>query len=393
LINNQYYKNANSTEEISPVLSEAVEIQKAKRREEEENNKLYLPPLSLKINTTYSKENNEEDIYNKSLKSMLNDIQAINSDISFKLNKIEQNSIKIKNNNAQNMQTNQVNSMNNNKNMMNHFCIPKNNTFKTKNIIGNLLKKDNEKTLQPINRFLTNKGKIKCNLSTKKLKNVPSAGNIKQANNTGNNISKNNNYNMNKENKNIVANSPWNVKNEPIIDQKNNKFENRAKSSISRNVKTLPRSAKSRGNSKNQKKDQNNSNDNRNNEIKKNDNKEKTIRINEIYNKGKEENYNNSIFDENKNNKNNYFNNKRNNKFQNSDIDINNYNNRKSNSFGNDNSYGNIKYNKSIEKNKRNINNYQGKIISKEKEIINKQTTPFYRSNKSKNKITQEIII
>ena len=390
MINNQYFKNANSTEEILPVLSEAVEIQKAKRNREEENNKLYLPPLSLKINNTYSKDNNNEDIYNKSLKSMLNDIQAINSDISFKLNKIEQNSIKIKNSNTQNMQNNQINSINNNKNMMNHFLIPKNNTFKTKNIIGNLLKKDNDKTLQPINRFMTNKGRIKCNLSSKKLKNVPSAGNMKQVNNSGNNNSKNNNYIINKENKNIIANSPWNAKNEPLMDVKNNKFENRAKSSIARNVKTLPRSAKSRGNSKNQKKEQNNSIENKNYDNKKNENKEKTIRINEMYNKGKEENNNNSIYDESKNYKNNYFNNKRNNKFQNSDIDLHNYNSRKSNSFGNDNSCGNIKGNKSIEKNKKNLN---CKIISKEKEKINKQTTPFYRSNKSKNKITQEIII
>ena len=395
VINHKFFKNSNSTEEIIPVLSEAVDFHKIKRERETENNKLFLPPLSLKINNTYSKDANDEDIYNKSLKSMLNDIQAINSDISFKLNKIEQCSNKIKNKTNQNIQNigigNQSNTINNIKNNINnHFFIPNNNSFKTKNLIGNLFKKDADKTIQPINRFVTNKLKLKCNPSTKKLKNVPSAGNIKSMNKVGNNISKN----INKENKNIITNSPWNAKNDPVMDIKNNKFENRTKSSIVRNVKSLPRSAKSRGNSKNEKKEQNNSNENRNKniEIKKNENKERIIRINEIFNKGKEENNHNSTYDDNKNEKNNYINNKRKNKFQNSDIDINNYNNnRKSNSFGND-SYGNIKENKSSEKNKKKEIN-QGKFISKDKEKKQKPSTPFYRSNKSKNKLTQDIII
>ena len=89
----------------------------------------------------------------------------------------------------------------------------------------------------------------------------------------------------------------------PAIDIKNNKGENRTKSSImTRNVKTLPRSAKSR---KSQKKEQNESNEkkNKNNDNKKNIYKEKTIRINEIFNKEKEEINNNSLFNDNRNEK------------------------------------------------------------------------------------------
>ena len=386
-INNPYFKNSNSTVEMMPVLSEATEFQKVKRERENENNKLYLPPLSLKINNTYSKDATDEDIYNKSLKSMLNDIQAINSDISFKLNIIEQkeNNLKNKNINQNIVNNNQSNTINTIKTNINHFAIPNNNSFKNKNMIGNLFKKDNEKTLQQNYRLTNIKPKnLRIYSSTKKLKNVPSASNIKVVNNVENNISKNSNYNFNKENKNIVTNSPWNMKNMPVIDMKNNKNENRNKSSITRNVKTLPKSAKSRNNSKNKKKEESNEKKNKNNENKenkenkKNINQEKTIIINELFNKEKEEN-NESLFNDNKNEKY-YINNKRKNKFQNSDIDINNINkNRKSNSFGNDNA--NIKENKYNQKEKN---------ISKEK--INKPSTPYNRMNKEKKKISQDVI-
>jgi hypothetical protein len=377
-----------------PVLSEAIEYQKIKRERENENNKLYLPPLSLKINNTYSKDTTDEDIYNKSLKSMLNDIQAINSDISFKLNIIEQqsNNIKNKNRNQNNIvNNNQINTISTIKTNINHFAIPNNNSFKNKNIIGNLFKKDTDKTIQQNLRLTNNKTKnFRIYSSTKKLKNVPSAGNIKPINNVENNISKNINYNINKENKNFVTNSPWNVRNIPAIDIKNNKIDNRNKSSLNRNVKNLPKSAKSRGDSKNTKKDESNEKKNKNNENKKNINQEKTIRMNEIFNKEKEDN-NESIINENKNEKYNYMNNKRKNKFQNSDIDINNINkNRKSNSFGNDT--GNTKENKSNQKEKKETTYYginQEKNISKEK--INKPSTPYYRMNKEKKRISQDI--
>ena len=391
-VNNRFFKNSNSTVEIVPVLSEAAEYQKVKRERENENNKLYLPPLSLKINNTYSKDATDEDIYNNSLKSMLNDIQAINSDISLKLNIIQQNSIntKTKINNQNILPNEQTNTINNIKSNINHFYIPNNNTFKNKNSIGNLFKKDTDKTIQPINRLMTNKTKnLRFNSSAKKLKNVPSAGNIKPIINTGNNNSKIVNNNVNKENKNIINNSPWNTRNNPAIEVKNTKNENRTKSSITRNVKTLPRSAKSRNNSKNQKKNENESKEKNNkNEIKKNVNQEKTIRMNEIFNKGKEE-INNYLFDG-KNEKYN-INDKRKNKFQNSDVNI---NNRKSNSLGNENSNGNIKENKSIEKEKKALGNIkvnQEKYI-KDKEKI-KPATPFYYMAKSKNKILQNVYI
>ena len=395
-INNPYFKNSNSTVEMIPVLSEAVEYQKVKRDRENENNKLYLPPLSLKINNTYSKDTTDEDIYNKSLKSMLNDIQAINSDISFKLNIIEQQSNNIKNKNQNQLQNNivnnnQINTINTIKTNINHFAIPNNNSFKNKNIIGNLFKKDIDKTIQQNLRLTNNKTKnFRIYSSTKKLKNVPSAGNIKPINNVENNISKNLNYNINKENKNFVTNSPWNVRNIPAIDIKNNKIDNRNKSSLNRNVKNLPKSAKSRGDSKNTKKDGSNEKKNKNNENKKNTNQEKTIRMNEIFNKEKEDN-NESIINENKNEKYNYMNNKRKNKFQNSDIDINNINkSRKSNSFGNDT--GNTKENKSNQKEKKETAYYginQEKNISKEK--INKPSTPYYLMNKEKKRISKDI--
>ena len=397
-LNNRIFKNSNSTVEIIPVLSEAAEFQKVKRERENKDNKLYLPPLSLKINNTYSKDATEEDIYNNSLKSMLNDIQAINSDISLKLNIIQQNSIntKNKNNHQNNLANDQTNTINNNKtNNINHFYIPNNNTFKNKNMIGNLFKKDTDKTIQPISRLISNKAKnLRFNSSAKKLKNVPSAGNIKPIINPVNNNSKIINNNMNKENKNTLNNSPWiSRNNNPIIEIKNNKNDNRTKSSMNRSVKPLPRSAKSRNNSKNQKKNENNENKEKNNknEIKKNVNQEKTIIMNEIFNKEKEE-INNLIYIENKNEKYNYFNDKRKNKFQNSDININNINNRKSNSLGNENTNGNIKENKSTEKEKGpgNLRENQEKYI---KDKRNKQITPFFHMNKSKNKILQNVYI
>ena len=404
-INNPFLKNSNSTMQIMPVLSDVSEYQK-KRERENENNKLYLPPLSLKINNTYSK-NNDEDLNNQSLKSMLNDIQAINSDISFKLNIIEQksNKIKIKSNTNnininEGLNQNQGNSISNIKNNIHHFFIPNNNTFKTKNLNGNLFKKDTEKTIQPINRINTNKSKnLSFNSGTKKLKNIPSVMNIKPSNNIGNYNSKNNNYiNLNnftnKEVKNIITNSPWNNKNMPVIDEKNTKNENRAKTSLTRNIKILPRSAKSRTDSKNKKKEQYESNNKKNRNIKKVGSKERITRLNEMYNKGKEEINNNSMLVENKNGNNNYIKNKRKNKFQNSDMSIS--NNRKSSSFGRDISNGNLNENKSsLEKEKKLSNNgtNQDNLNSKEKNRMNKPASPFYHVNKIKNKISPDLII
>ena len=223
-LNNPFLRNSNSTFQILPILSEIGENQNKKIEPEGENNKLFLPPLSLKINNTDFK--NDEDINNKSIKSMLNNIQAVNSDISFKFNMIEQKSNKIKNKNNNNSYTlndglvNQTNTINNVKNSIHHYFIPNNNTFKTKN----LLKKDQDRSTQ-IYRLNTNKANnFSFNSLTKKLKNAPSLSNMKSINNSGNNILKNNNMdnNINKD-KNIISNSPWKGKNIPVIDTKNNK--------------------------------------------------------------------------------------------------------------------------------------------------------------------------
>ena len=59
--------------------------------------------------------------------------------------------------------------------------------------------------------------------------------------------------NINKDTKNIISNSSWKGNNITVIDTKNNKNENRTRTTLSRNIKIIPRSAKSRTNSKNQK--------------------------------------------------------------------------------------------------------------------------------------------
>ena len=197
------------------------------------------------INNTSSK--NVEDIYNKSIKSMLNDIQNLNSDISFKLKIIEQqqqsNKLKYKLNQNNKIGLNQCNSINNIKNTNtstgNHLIIPNNNNCKTKNIIRNLFQKNNEKNIHQIRTIMANRSKILKfnNSSSKKLKNIPSVGNIKN--------SKINNSNNNANNSKLIKN----------IEIKN-KNENRTKSTITRNVNPLPRSAKSRTNSKNTNKDE-----------------------------------------------------------------------------------------------------------------------------------------
>ena len=386
-INNPFLKNSNSTFQIMPVLSEVVENQNKKIEPEGENNKLYLPPLSLKINNIDLKF--DEDINNKSIKSMLNNIQAVNSDISFKINMIEQKSNKLKNKNNNSPYNlndgpaNQSNTINNVRNNIHHYFIPNNNTFKTKN----LLKKDQDRSAQ-IYRLNTNKtNNFSFNSLTKKLKNVPSLANMKSINNSGNNILKNNNMdnNINKDTKNIISNSPWKGKNMPVIDTKNNKNENRPRTTLSRNIKILPRSAKSRTNSKNQKKVQNDIIE----KNKKNDNKK---RLDELLKKGKEEINNNSMIVDNKIENNNYINYKRKNKFQNSDLSL---NNRKSSSFGENTSNRNAKQNKSNENKQKKGNNStlnHDFSNSKEKSRINKPESPFYHINKLKNKISQDLI-
>ena len=191
--------------------------------------------------------------------------------------------------------------------------------------------------------------------------------------------------NINKDTKNIISNSPWKGKNMPVIDTKNNKNENRPRTTLSRNIKILPRSAKSRTNSKNQKKVQNDIIE----KNKKNDNKK---RLDELLKKGKEEINNNSMIVDNKIENNNYINYKRKNKFQNSDLSL---NNRKSSSFGENTSNRNAKQNKSNENKQKKGNNStlnHDFSNSKEKSRINKPESPFYHINKLKNKISQDLI-
>ena len=336
-VNTQISKYSTNTVNINPSLSESSDFFKLTKNKEikKENSELFLPVLSLKPNNTCSKEN-DEDIYNSSIKSMLNNIKAINSDISFKFNIIEQ---KYKNKNTHNNTSLDENTNNIKKNNT-YYDIPNNNSnYKTINLIQNLFKKETEKTVQQNLSYKGNKNK--GNSDNKNLKNVSSASNIKTINKT----------NSNKLN---IINTPLNIK--------NNKQEARTKSTLTRMVKNLPKSAKSSTNLKNEKEKRNDIQLNKETEIFKNDNQEKIIKLEEIFNKAKEE-----------------INNKRKNKFQKSDLEIINNNNNNPNSLGNDIIDNYLSENKIFTRNKENI--------PKKKKEKNKQVSPFYKAFKIKSKI------
>ena len=177
---------------------------------------------------------------------------------------IEQKTNNIKNKNNHN-NISQENTLNNISNNITYNEIPYNNkTYKSKNLIQNLFKKETEKTVQTNN---SNKAKNKLRSTSKKLKNVPSACNIKVIN-KGNN------------NKNSIVNTPINVK--------NNKNEIRNKSSLNRIVKNLPKSAKSSTNLKSNRTNENENLIGKETEIV-NNNEEKILKLEELFNKAKEE--------------------------------------------------------------------------------------------------------
>ena len=321
---------------VNNSLSDSNEFLKLKKdnENENENNELYLPKLSYKISNTCNKDNNNDGIYNSSLKSMLNDIKAINSDISFKFNIIEQkaNNIKNKNKNNNNYNTSQDDTINN-KNNITYNDIPINNRMdKSKNLIQNLFNKENEKGVK---HNSSNKEKNKLYSTSKKLKNIPSACNIKVVN-KGNN-----------SNKGSFIATP--------INTKNNKNETRTKSSITRTVKNLPKSAKSSSNLKSNRANKNENQMNKDTEILNiNENPEKQLKLEEIFNKAKEEVIN-----------------KRKYKYQKDESEF--INNLYPNSLNNEK-----------------IDNYliDNKIsLMPKKKDKNKQTSPFYRAFKIKSKI------
>ena len=205
-------KNSTHSLNLNPSFSESNDFLKSNGKNEK--NELYLPKLSFKVSNTCSKDNNEEDIFNSSIKSMLNNIKEINSDINFKFNIIEQKDNNIKNKNNHNNKS-QENTYNNISNNMTYSEIPYNNNYKPKNIIQNLFKKEIEKAVQANSSY---KVKNKVNSASKKLKNIPSAFNIK-ASNKGN------------SNKVTNLNTP--------INNKNNKNEIRSKSSLIKNLQLI----------------------------------------------------------------------------------------------------------------------------------------------------------
>ena len=334
--NTQMSKNSSFSLNLNPTFSESNDFLKSKMKNDNETNELYLPKLSFKISNTCSKDNNEEDVYNSSIKSMLNNIKEINSDINFKFNIIEQKDNNSKNKNNHNINKSQDNTINNINNNMTYSEIPYNNNSKTKNIIQNLFKKENEKNAQTNSSY---KVRNKLNSVSKKLKNIPSACNIKTIN-KGN------------SNKATNLNTPNNIK--------NNKNESRAKSTI---IKNLPKSAKSTINLKSNASDKNIEIDvplSKETEIYKiNDNKEKIMQLEELFNKAKEEIMN-----------------KRNNKFQNSEPEINNNFNKNTNPIGKERIDSYFIDNKIYYKNKD--------ILQTKKKNKNKQASPFYKGYKVK---------
>ena len=335
--NTQMSKYSTNSLKIYPSLSESNEFYNLQKEKLNENNILYLPKLSSKINNTCTKENIEEDICNSSIKTMLNNIKEINSDLSFKFNIIEQKNNNIKNKNNHNNVISLENTNNNISKNISYNEIPYNSTnYKEKNIIQNLFKKESVKTLQQNSSY---KGKNKLNSSSKKLKNVPSACNIK----------------IKKEGINKTNTTPMNTK--------NNKNESRTKSSLNRIVKNLPKSAKSSTNLQTNKVEENNYQLNKETEIFKNNfNNEKIVKLEELFNQAKEE-----------------ITNKRKNKFQCNELEIINNMIPNSNSKGKEKTDNYIIDNKIISKNK-------GNFQANKKDKI-KQISPFYRAYKFKSKV------
>ena len=334
--NTQISKYSSNSLNLNPSFSESNDFLKLKK--ENEKNELYLPKLSVKANNTCSKENNDEDFFNSSIKSMINNIREINSDINFKFNIIEQKNNNIKNKNNHNNNASQENTFNNISNNITYNEIPYNNrTYKSKNIIQNLFKKETEKNIQT---HYSNKAKSKIRSTSKKLKNVPSACNIKTIN-KGNN------------NKNSIVNTPINVK--------NNKNEIRNKSSLNRIVKNLPKSAKSSTNLKSNRTNENENLIGKETEIV-NNNEEKILKLEELFNKAKEEIMN-----------------RRKNKFQYSDPEIINNLNKNSNSKGKEKKDNFLVDNKTFGRNQD--------FIQNKKKDKNRQVGQFYRAYKVKGKI------
>ena len=343
--NTQKQKYSPKSLNINPSFSESNDFLRLKKEKEisKQNSELYLPFLPSKINQTCFKENHDENIYNSSIQSMLNSIKEINSDISFKFNIIEQNK---KNKNNHN-NTSQEAKDNNIKNSVTCYDIPNNNNYKTKNLIQKLFKKETEKMLKQNSSFKgINKNSKLCSTS-KKYKNSSSNCNIKTI-------------------KKIISNKT-NLINTPLImkNPKNNKNESRTKSALTRIVKNLPKSAKSSTNEKNNKIVKNEIQLNKESGFyNTNDNKERINKLEEIFNKAREDIIN-----------------KRKNKFQNNDIEFINNFNKIPISLGNE----------------KIIDNYftEKKIFIKNQEPIymkdkNKQISPYFKTYNIKNKLKKE---
>ena len=343
--NTQKQKYSPQSLNLNPSFSESNDFLKLQKEKEisKQNSELYLPFLPFKVNQTCSKENPDENIYNSSIKSMLNSIKEINSDISFKFNIIEQ---KNKNKNTHHNPSQETNE-NNIKNSVTCYDIPNNNNYKTKNLIQKLFKKDSEKINQQNSSFKGIGKNNKLNSTAKKLRNASSNCNIKT-------IKK-------------IASNKANLINTPLImkNNKNIKNESRTKSTLTRITKNLPKSAKSTTNEKNNKFQKNEIQMNKETEIyNTNDNQEKINKLEELFNKAREDIIN-----------------KRKNKFQTNDIEFINNFNKIPNSLGNEK-----------------IDNYftEKKILNKNQDYLpinkkdkNKQISPFYKAYKVKGRLNK----
>ena len=149
-----------------------------------------------------------------------------------------------------------------------------------------------------------------------------------------------------------------------IKNPKNNKIESRTKSALTRIAKNLPKSAKSSTNEKNNKIKKNEIQMSKETEFyNTNDNHERINKLEEIFNKAREDIIN-----------------KRKNKFQSNDIEFINNFNKIPNSLGNE----------------KIIDNYftEKKIFTKNQETTNKkhknkQISPYYKAYKVKSKLTR----
>ena len=227
------------------------------------------------------------------------------------------------------------------------YDIPNNNNYKTKNLIQKLFKKDSEKINQQNSSFKGIGKNNKLNSTAKKLRNASSNCNIKT-------IKK-------------IASNKTNLINTPLImkNNKNIKNESRTKLTLTRITKNLPKSAKSTTNEKNNKFQKNEIQMNKETELyNTNDNQTKINKLEELFNKAREDIIN-----------------KRKNKFQTNDIEFINNFNKIPNSLGNEK-----------------IDNYftEKKILNKNQDYLpinkkdkNKQISPFYKAYKVKGKLNR----